>query len=51
VKTPQERSAEKRLIKLAEIERQVKDGSLVIRQMTSDERERNQPRPRPPRRS
>ena len=45
-----ERDDERRRGKLAEVERQVKSGSLVIRQMTAEERERNLPRPRPPRR-
>jgi hypothetical protein len=49
VKTQQERSEEQRRSKLADMQRQVKDGSLVVRQMTADERERNPPRPRKPR--
>jgi hypothetical protein len=32
--------------KLADIRRQVADGSLVIRQMTPEERRQNPPRPR-----
>lgn len=36
--TPQERAALARQAKLAEIERQVRDGSLVIRPMTAAER-------------
>jgi hypothetical protein len=36
--TQQERAAEARREKLAEIERQVRDGSLVIRTMTPAER-------------
>jgi hypothetical protein len=51
VKTQKERDEERRRGKLADVERQVKSGSLVIRQMTAEERERNPPRPRPPRRS
>ena len=51
MKSQKERSEEKRQQKLADVERQVKEGSLVIRQMTEDERERNQPRPPRPRRS
>jgi hypothetical protein len=35
------REQEKRKEKLAEIRRQVKDGSLVIRKMTARERKRN----------
>jgi hypothetical protein len=51
VKTQKERQDEKRRTKLAEVERQVQNGSLVVRQMTPDERERNQPRPKPPKRA
>jgi hypothetical protein len=51
VKTQKERDQERRLGKLADVERQVKSGSLVIRKMTAEERERNPPRPRPPRRA
>jgi hypothetical protein len=50
VKTPKERQEERRLDKLAEVERQVQSGSLMVRQMTPDERERNPPRPRTPKR-
>jgi hypothetical protein len=49
MKTQRDRDDEKRRGKIADLERQVKDGSLVIRQMTDEERERNKPRPRPPR--
>ena len=45
MKTQQERQEDKRQGKLADVQRQVKDGSLVIRQMTPAERERNPPRP------
>ena len=51
MKTQQERQEDKRRSKLADVQRQVKDGTLVIRQMTPAERERNQPRPRQPRRA
>jgi hypothetical protein len=51
VKNQKERQDEKRRTKLAEVERQVQNGSLVVRQMTPDERERNQPRQRPPKRN
>jgi hypothetical protein len=52
MKTPQERADEKRRLKLEEMQAQIKDGSLVVRQMTPDERERNPPpqTPRPKRR-
>ena len=51
VKTQKEQQDEKRRTKLAEVERQVESGSLVVRQMTADERERNPPRPRKPKRA
>ena len=51
MKTQQERQDDKRRGKLADVQRQVKDGTLVIRQMTPAERESNQPRPRKPRRA
>ncbi len=50
MKTQKERDEERRRGKLAELEKQVRSGSLVIRQMTEEERERNPPKPRPPRR-
>jgi hypothetical protein len=45
-KTQREREAEQRQAKLERIDEQVKDGSLVIRKMTDEERarfERNRP--------
>jgi hypothetical protein len=45
VKDPKQRAEEKRQEKLEQIEEQVRDGTLVIRQMTDAERERNLPRP------
>jgi hypothetical protein len=47
MKTPQERADEKRRQKLEEMQAQIRDGSLVVRQMTPDERERNPPAPSP----
>jgi hypothetical protein len=47
--TQQERAARARAEKLAEIERQVRDGSLVIRTMTPAERAKY-PKPTEPRR-
>jgi len=44
--TQAERAAEKRRVRLEEIKRQVKDGSLKIRKMTAQERRRFPPRPR-----
>jgi hypothetical protein len=43
--TQAERAAERRLAKLEEVERQVKDGSLTIRKMTAAERKRYPARP------
>jgi hypothetical protein len=43
--TQAERAAERRRVILEEIQRQVKDGSLTIRKMTAEERERYPPRP------
>ena len=44
-KTQQERQADRRQAKLDEVQRQIDSGSLNVRQMTPEERERNQPRP------
>jgi hypothetical protein len=50
VRTQAERAAEKRRLRLEDIERQVKDGSLKIRKMTPQERKRFPPRaPKQPR--
>jgi hypothetical protein len=43
--TQAERAAEKRRVKLEDMQRQVKDGSLKIRKMTAQERNRFPPRP------
>jgi hypothetical protein len=43
-KTQREREAEQRQLKLDRIQEQVDDGSLVIRKMTDEERERFQMR-------
>jgi hypothetical protein len=43
--TQADRAAERRRVKLEEIQRQVKDGSLTIRKMTAEERKRYPPRP------
>lgn len=50
MKTARERAEEKRAEKLEVVREQVKNGSLVIRQMTDDERRRYPPRPAPPKR-
>jgi hypothetical protein len=48
VKTARERAEEKRAEKLALVREQVQSGSLVIRQMTDEERQRYPPRPTQP---
>jgi hypothetical protein len=50
VKTARERAEEKREAKLALVREQVQSGSLVIRQMTDEERRLYPPRPAPPKR-
>ncbi len=45
MKTARERAEEKRAEKLAMVREQVQSGSLVIRQMTDEERRRFPPRP------
>ena len=42
--TPKERHEEQRREKLRQMEEQIRTGSLVVRQMTPEERERNPPR-------
>jgi hypothetical protein len=49
MKSVQERQQQERERKLEEIQRQVEQGTLVIRKMTEAERQANPPRPRPPR--
>ena len=43
MKTARERAEEKRAEKLEQVREQVQDGSLVIRQMTAEERRRYPP--------
>jgi hypothetical protein len=43
--TQAERAAERRKLRLEDIQRQVKDGSLTIRKMTAEERSRYPVRP------
>jgi hypothetical protein len=50
LKTARERAEEKRLEKLEKVREEVESGSLVIRQMTDEERERYPPRPVAPNR-
>ena len=45
MKSQQERQADRRQTKLDEVQRQIDAGSLKVRQMTPEERERHQPRP------
>jgi len=49
--TPKERQEEQRREKLRRMEEQIRKGSLVVRQMTPEERERNPPRPPSPKHS
>jgi predicted nucleic acid-binding Zn-ribbon protein len=46
--TQADRAAEKRRVKLEDVKRQVKDGSLTIRKMTAEERKRYPPKPSKP---
>jgi hypothetical protein len=48
--TQADRAAEKRRVKLEDVQRQVEDGSLTIRKMTAEERKRFPPKPAEPRR-
>jgi hypothetical protein len=50
MKTTQERAEERRQQKLADVQAQIRNGSLIVRQMTDAERARNPPRPVPPKR-
>lgn len=47
MKTQRERDEERRQVKLDEIGESVRDGTLVIREMTPEEREKHPPRERP----
>lgn len=51
MKTARERAEEKRQEKLEGVRDQVANGSLVIRQMTDEERQKYPPRPAPPKQS
>jgi hypothetical protein len=50
VKTTREKAEEKRQVKLDLVREQVQNGTLVIRQMTEEERRRYPPRATPPKR-
>jgi hypothetical protein len=50
MKTARERAQERRREKLATVQKQIRDGSLVVRKMTAEERARYPHRPAPPRR-
>jgi hypothetical protein len=43
--TQADRAAEKRRVKLEDVQRQIKEGSLTIRKMTAEERKRYPPKP------
>jgi len=45
MKTQADRAAEKRRVKLEDVQRQLEEGSLTIRQMTAQERKRFPPLP------
>jgi hypothetical protein len=45
VKSTREKAEERRRAKLAHVQEQIDNGSLVIRQMTAEERRRYAPRP------
>jgi len=47
VKSLQDRQRDERERKLADIQRQIEQGTLVVRKMTEEERQANPPRPRP----
>jgi hypothetical protein len=51
LKSAQERAQERRREKLAAVEKQIRDGSLVVRPMTAQERARYPPRPARPKRA
>jgi hypothetical protein len=50
MKSPQERQADRRRQKLEEVDKQIRTGSLVVRQMTAEERARHPARPPAPKR-
>lgn len=50
MKSTQDRQRDERERKLAEIRRQLEQGTLTIRQMTPEERSANPPKPPDPRR-
>ena len=50
LKTPGQRAEERRREKLAEMQRQIDEGTLTIRKMTAKERAEYPPQPRPKRR-
>lgn len=51
MKTTRERAEERRQAKLELVREQVQSGSLVIREMTDEERRRYPPRPAEPKRT
>jgi hypothetical protein len=51
MKSAYERQQEKKQAKLAEMQQQVDDGTLVVRKMTAEERAKNPKRPPKPKRA
>jgi len=49
--TQADRAAERRRLKLEDVQRQLKEGSLTIRKMTTEERKRYPPQPAKARRN
>jgi hypothetical protein len=49
--TQADRAAEKRRVKLEDVQRQLDEGSLTIRKMTAEERKRYPPKPADARRT
>ena len=43
--SPEERKADRRQVKLDEVDRQVREGSLTVRKMTDEERAKYPPQP------
>jgi hypothetical protein len=50
MKTLAQRQEERRKLQLELMQRQIKDGTLVVRKMTAEERKKFPPRPQPKRR-
>jgi hypothetical protein len=48
--TPDERKADRRQVKLDEVDRQIREGGLTVRKMTEEERAKYPPQPPRPKR-